>query len=139
MVIVQKKGSDYMTEKQILDTMKALDLTRDEAIELIKEDEEVDRMSMKEVDNDLTAEQKKAKKAMTKTGEKKPTVYKFDKKRERKVDETKKHIMSCIKVLLEGLKATVQPLTTEAEMHFSYEGAEYTIKLIKHRPPKSAE
>ena len=39
MVIVQKKGSDYMTEKQILDTMKALDLTRDEAIELIKEDE----------------------------------------------------------------------------------------------------
>lgn len=128
-----------MTEKQILDTMKALDLTRQEAIDLIKEDEEIDKMTVKEAQADLSAEQKKAIKSMTKTGEKKPTVYKFDKKRERKVDETKKHIMSCIKVLLEGLKATVQPLTTEAEMHFSYEGAEYTIKLIKHRPPKSAE
>ena len=128
-----------MTEKDIQKTMKALDLSREEAIEMLKEDEEIDRMGMSEVDNDLTAEQKKVKKAMTATGEKKKTVYKFDKKRERKVDEVKKHLMDCIRVLLEGLGAKVEPLTTEAEMHFVHLGENYTIKLIKHRPPKTAK
>lgn len=128
-----------MTEKDIQKIMKALDLSREEAIEMLKEDEEIDRMGMSEVDNDLTAEQKKVKKAMTSTGEKKHTVYKFDKKRERKVDEVKKHLMDCFKVLLEGLGAKVEPLTTEAEMHFVHLGENYTIKLIKHRPPKTAK
>ena len=128
-----------MTEKDIQKAMKSLDLTREEAVEMLKEDEEVDRMGMKEVDNDLTAEQKKVKKSMTATGEKKHTVYKFDKKRERKVDEVKKHLMDCIRVLLEGLGAKVEPLTTEAEMHFVHLGENYTIKLIKHRPPKTAK
>lgn len=134
-----KKGSDEMTEKEIQKTMKALDISRDEAIAMLKEDEEIDRMAMGEVDNDLTAEQKKVKKAMTKTGEKKKTVYKFDKKKERKVDETKKHFLDCIRVLIEGMGAVVEPLKTEAEMHFTFGEDSYTIKLIKHRPPKTAE
>ena len=128
-----------MTEKDILNAMKSLDLTRDEAIEMLKEDEEVDKMAMSAVDNDLTKEQKAVKKKMTATGEKKPTVYKFEKKRERKVDETKKHILNLFRVVLEGLHAVVEPLTTEAEMHFTYEGESYTIKLVKHRPQKAAK
>lgn len=128
-----------MTEKEIQKTMKALDISRDEAVAMLKEDEEIDRMAMGEVDNDLTAEQKKVKKAMTKTGEKKKTVYKFDKKKERKVDETKKHFLDCIRVLIEGMGAIVEPLKTEAEMHFTFGEDSYTIKLIKHRPPKTAE
>lgn len=128
-----------MTEQEIQKTMKALDISRDEAIAMLKEDEEIDRMAMGEVDNDLTAEQKKVKKAMTKTGEKKKTVYKFDKKKERKVDETKKHFLDCIRVLIEGMGAVVEPLKTEAEMHFTFGEDSYTIKLIKHRPPKTAE
>lgn len=128
-----------MTEQEIQKTMKALDISRDEAVAMLKEDEEIDRMAMGEVDNDLTAEQKKVKKAMTKTGEKKKTVYKFDKKKERKVDETKKHFLDCIRVLIEGMGAIVEPLKTEAEMHFTFGEDSYTIKLIKHRPPKTAE
>ena len=128
-----------MTEQEIQKTMKALDISRDEAVAMLKEDEEIDRMAMGEVDNDLTAEQKKVKKAMTKTGEKKKTVYKFDKKKERKVDETKKHFLDCIRVLIEGMGAVVEPLKTEAEMHFTFGEDSYTIKLIKHRPPKTAE
>lgn len=128
-----------MTEKEIQKTMKALDISRDEAIAMLKEDEEIDRMAMGEVDNDLTAEQKKVKKAMTKTGEKKKTVYKFDKKKERKVDETKKHFLDCIRVLIEGMGAVVEPLKTEAEMHFTFGEDSYTIKLIKHRPPKDSK
>lgn len=57
-------------------------------------------------------------------------------KRERKIDETKKHLMDCHRVLLEGLGAEVEPLKTEAEMNFTYQGESYTVKLIKHRKEK---
>ena len=49
-----------MDEQKIIEMMKLLDLTREEAIDLINEDKEIDRMTVKEAENDLTAEQKKA-------------------------------------------------------------------------------
>lgn len=122
-----------MNEKQIEKIMKSLGCTREEAIELIMEDEAVDRMTSKEVNSDLTADQKKAMKKATNTGTKKRTAV----KRERKVDETKKRFLTDYKILLEGLGAEVEPLKTEAEMHFTFEGESYTVKLIKHRPPKA--
>jgi hypothetical protein len=122
-----------MDEKRIASLMKSLGCTREEAISVIEEDEEVDKMSMKELTSDLTAEQKKAMKDATKTGTKKRTEV----KRERKVDETKKRLLNGFRVFLEGLGGTVDPLETEAEMHFTFEGASYTVKLIKHRPPKA--
>lgn len=122
-----------MNEKQIEKIMKSLGCTREEAIELIMEDEAVDRMTSKEVNSDLTADQKKAMKKATNTGTKKRTAV----KRERKVDETKKRFLTDYKALLEGLGAEVEQLKTEAEMHFTFEGESYTVKLIKHRPPKA--
>ena len=122
-----------MNEKQIEKIMKSLGCTREEAIELIMEDEAVDRMTSKEVNSDLTADQKKAMKKATNTGTKKRTAV----KRERKVDETKKRLLTDYKTLLEGLGAEVEPLKTESEMHFIFEGESYTVKLIKHRPPKA--
>lgn len=124
-----------MDEKRIASLMKSLDCTREEAISVIMEDEEIDRMSSKEVTADLTPEQKKAMKSVTKTGTRKTGEV----KRERKVDETKKRLINNYRVLLEGMGATVEPLTTEAEMHFTFEGASYTVKLIKHRPPKASK
>ena len=50
-----------MTEKQIAKMMTTLKISREEAIELIREDEEIDRMSMSEVTSDLTTEQQKRK------------------------------------------------------------------------------
>ncbi len=122
-----------MNEKQIEKIMKSLGCTREEAIELIMEDEAVDHMTSKEVNSDLTADQKKAMKKATNTGTKKRTAV----KRERKVDEIKGRLLNDYRVLLEGLGAQVEPLKTEAEMHFTFEGASYTVKLIKHRPPKA--
>lgn len=119
-------------EKRVATLMKTLNCSREEAIEIIREDEEIDGMTMKELNADLTPDQKKAMKDATKTGTKKRTAV----KRERKVDETKKGLLDGFRECLESRGASVQPLTTEAEMHFSFEGAEYTIKLIKHRPPK---
>jgi len=57
--------------------------------------------------------------------------------RERKVDEEKKHLISCIKVLLEGLGASISNVKNEAEISFIFGKNDYTLKLIKHRPPKA--
>ena len=56
--------------------------------------------------------------------------------RERKVDDTKAHLLACTKTLIEGLGATNTSIKTETELKFEYEGASYTFKLTKHRPPK---
>jgi hypothetical protein len=55
----------------------------------------------------------------------------------RKVDEEKKHILGCVKTLLEGMKAEIISAKTETEIEFGYGGNHYTIKLTKHRPPKA--
>lgn len=121
-----------MTEKQIVSMMKNLQCTREEAIETLAEDERIEKMSVKEINAEMTDEERKNQKDALKTGKRKSTPT----NRVRKVDETKKHLIDCIRVLIEGLGGTVQPLTTEAEMHFKYDNSDYTIKLIKHRAPK---
>ena len=59
------------------------------------------------------------------------------KPKERKVDETKGRILKDCKVLIEGLGGITTNLKTETELSFIFEGAEYTLKLTKHRPKKS--
>ena len=53
--------------------------------------------------------------------------------RERKVDETKKRILNNCRVLLEGMGAVSAQMKTETEVSFTFEGEEYSLKLIKHR------
>ena len=60
----------------------------------------------------------------------------------RKVDEDKKYILKNIKVLIEGMLLnseetdTSVSMKTETELGFHFHGNDYTIKLVKHRPPK---
>ena len=56
--------------------------------------------------------------------------------KERKVDSTKKRLLSDCKVLLEGLGAIILDVKTETEISFSFENEEYSFKLVKHRPKK---
>ena len=79
-----------MDEKRILDLMKSLGCTREEAVQVIAEDEAIDKG---EKLYELTAEQKKVAKSMTATGTRKSsgTV-----KRERKPDEEKQEIIAKI-------------------------------------------
>jgi len=56
--------------------------------------------------------------------------------KERKVDETKGRLLKNVKDLVEDMGATETALETETELHFTFEGAKYTFKLTKHRPPK---
>lgn len=56
--------------------------------------------------------------------------------KERKVDKTKGFFLDEVSALLEDLGAVVVSRKTETETTFTYEGATYTFKLTKHRPPK---
>ena len=133
-----------MNEKQIEKMMATLHLTREEAIDLIREDEEVDKMTMSEVDSDLTKEQKKAKKNATKTtGDKRKRAYTFT-KRERKPDEVKREIIETIAHNLDRAccgedlvsPSNIQIVKPEKEITFKVGDDEYSVTLTKHRKPK---
>lgn len=54
----------------------------------------------------------------------------------RKVDQTKQHLLGCIKNLLIGMHANILSVKTETELSFEYGGESYSVKLIKHRAKK---
>lgn len=134
-----------MTEVQIKKMMEVLEISREEAIDLIREDEEVDKMSMSEVDNDLTPEQKKAKKKVTNTtGTKTKRAYTFT-KRERKPDDIKREIIATIAQNLDrccfgeelSTVADVVVIKPEKEITFKVGDDEYSVTLTKHRKSKA--
>ena len=57
--------------------------------------------------------------------------------RERKVDDTKRRILDECAGLLETLGAIGLETKTETEIAFTFDGAEYSLKLIRHRPLKN--
>jgi predicted DNA-binding transcriptional regulator YafY len=129
-----------INEEQITKMMKSLDLTREEAIELIEDDMEVDKMSVKECTSDMSEEQKKAAKAATiTTGEKKKSSTPV--KRERQKDEVKVEIISVIAQNLsrctfgDDLNGVedISIVKPEKEITFTVNDEEYSITLTKHR------
>lgn len=120
--------------KQVEHLMKTLGCTEAEAVQIIKDDEAIEKG---EKLFEQTAEQKKATKQMTSAGGSK---HKEKAKRERKVDEDKAMLIQAID---EGLRKINVPfigsdLTQQntAELSFEFNGNSYTVKLIKHRKPK---
>lgn len=115
-------------EAKIQQYMKALDVSREEAIQLIEDDE-----------NDIIGEegeqlQEKAKEVRRYEKSDKPRKKVV---KERKVDEEKKHL---IEILAEAITHSAPTenisIKNEAEISFNYGENSYTIKLVKHRPPK---
>ena len=126
-----------MNEKQIEKLMKSLSVSREEAIEIIKEDEEIDGMTVKEAQADLSAEQKKAVKKACSTGEK-SKEKKAPVKRERKPNEGKRWIMTQVKTLFEGIAlngkvSDVVLSNEERTLDFVKDGVSYTLTLTAHR------
>ena len=124
-----------MDENKIVEMMKLLDLTREEAIELINEDKEVDRMTVKEAENDLTEEQKKAIKKVKGGAKSVKAVNAYGKTvtRERKADETKREL---VKILQESLKDVAENLAItniERQIDFTVKGRKFRIVLSAPR------
>ena len=122
-------------EEMIAKHMNALGITREEAIQLIADDEEIDRMTRtSDIDGDLTAEQRKsAKKA--RQADRKPTVYKFDTTKRKRAENTgKRFLIDEIKKCLENAGADSLEVTNpEREIIFMSEGPKYKIVLSAPR------
>ena len=119
--------------------MKNLDVSEEEAKEIVEYDKAVDKMTMSEVEADLTPEQKEAikkfKNVATKTV-KKPFVPDL-KPRARKENGTKKGIIEDIfNALNEKGYENLIIVKAEKEITFDMGGDNYSISLICHRKPK---
>lgn len=114
-------------EQEIQNYMTKLEISREEAEELWNDDhsEEV----LPEV-----AEMEKKAKALRR-------YEKSDKERkkstkERKVDEEKKYLLNLL-VNAINKENCIDSVKNEAEFSFKFGENSYTVKLIKHRPPKN--
>ena len=90
------------------------------------------------MDFELSPEQAKNAKKYTKTGEKKPTVYKFDteKAKNRKKDDEKGEFISKIAEFIGKFVQNVEIVNAEREISFEIGENSYSLTLTKHRKPK---
>jgi len=115
-------------EETILNYMKKLDLTRQEAEQLYEDDNGAE-----------TAEQKELAKKAKANGR----HYETDKTKrkttpkERKVDTTKRDMFDAIKKALIIFGATITGIKTETELMFDFNNEHYSLKLTRHKQPKS--
>ena len=121
------------TKEHIEKLMKNLDLTEEEALELIASDDEVDHMKTSALDNDLTDAQRKASKKARSSG--KTTVGKTKIVREKKVDEDKLFLVKSFQNLLENLDNTenVNVENDQKIITFIYNGRKFKIDLSAPR------
>lgn len=116
-------------EEQIKNFMNKLKISYEEAKQLLEDDEE-DYIG--EEGEQMTEKAKSIKNYTQAQVEKTPR-----KTKERKVDEEKAEILDFLK---KGLTLKINSDTikveNEAKLHFNYNGTDYTVNLVKHRPPK---
>ena len=116
-------------EQQIENYMKSLQISRAEA-EQLYEDDKADFIG--EEGEEMT---KKAKEVRRYEKADKP---KEKKKREVKLDEDKVKIISFLeRVMVDSDALEVFVKNPQKEITFLYNGCEYSLNLIKHRPPKA--
>ena len=126
-------------EKWIQSTMKTLDLTREEALEMWCDDHDIDMGKAKEFD--LDPEKQKVVKQMTKAGGKARATE--SKPRERKPNEEKREIIKYLAYSLgecdkfsENFAESVETVNVEREITFKIGENAYSLTLTLHRKPK---
>lgn len=121
-------------KEKIKQLMKSLGCTEEEAIQIIKDDEDIDKGVAK--DFDLTPEQEKASKKYRSTNQRK----KSDKptKRERKPNDYKRWIIEELAetiVLLTG-DATISNVERQIDFENPTNGDTFSLTLVQHRKKK---
>ena len=119
-------------EEKILNMMKLLGISREEAIEVIKCDEDIDHD--KKMDFDLTPEQEKNAKKMRATGQRAVDAYGKVRTRERKADEDKRFLINAIAECLKSMAVDNLDVTNiEREINFEYNNRRFKIVLSAPR------
>lgn len=113
-------------DAEIQHNMKALGISEEEAVNMWLDDNDY---TENEVVEELTKKAKAVKRYEQADKPRKKTV------KERKVDEEKKHLINILVTSLNGEVSNIS-VKNEAEISFICNENSYTIKLVKHRPPK---
>lgn len=124
-----------LNEKTIQKHMNVLHITREEAIELIKEDEKIDKMtSTSEINSDMSVEQVKAAKT-ARQADRKKTVFNFDvSKREKKANPDKRTLIENLRESVQTVGGTdIEVTNPEREMVFKFNNVKYKIVLSAPR------
>ena len=118
--------------EKVQELMELLQCTEEQAKQVIESDKQVDKMTVRECESDLTQEQKaSAKKA--RQGDRKPTVYKFD-TRAKKADLDKGKLIEVLASAI-NLVTDQEPTVTNAErqIDFVYNGRKFRVVLSAPR------
>ncbi len=123
-----------MTDNEIIEhNMKILDISREEATQMLEDDKRIDKGEKLFT---LTPEQEKAsKKARQADRKKRTTVYKFDtSKRKKPENKGKQNIVNALISAVKGLGAENLDVTNnEREFFFELDGTKYKIVLSMPR------
>lgn len=111
--------------------MKLLDISRDEAIELIQCDDDIDHD--KKMDFDLTPEQEKNAKKMRSTGQRMVDAYGKERTRERKADNDKRFLIENIEKMLRTCDIKFETTNIEREINLIYNDRKFKIVLSAPR------
>lgn len=124
-------------EKRITELMNALDISREEAIEVLQDDEDIDHDKPK--DFDLSKEQLKVVAEQNRKVSHKKSESK--KPRERKPNEQKRAIIEALfEFLSEKTELNLENVTvsnTEKMILFDFGDEKYSLDLVQKRKPKN--
>lgn len=109
--------------------MKTLDITKEEAIEMLEDDEKIDKG---EKLFEQTAEQKANSKKASSVGTRKSTTT----KREKTPNEDRLFLLKVLSSALCDNHICNGVVNPECEIGFTYNDVSYSVKLIAHRPKK---
>lgn len=118
-------------EAMIDKNMRVLGISREEAIALIASDAEIDRMtSTKQIDGDLSAEQRKNAKG-ARQADRKPSVFKFDTSKRKKAENLgKQKLIEVMRGALAESGCTDMVVTNnEREFSFVADGVKYKVVM----------
>lgn len=123
--------------------MKGLNCTKEEALQILADDKDIDHNIKK--DFDLSADKQKVAQQYTKTRTRKSpkdgkTVYKFDRPKEKKVDASKEDILDTFISVAENAFCETGTVVIRSEkghkFTFELDGDIYEVTLTRKRKPK---
>ena len=116
--------------EQLHRIMENLQCSEVEAAEILEYDKAVERGE--KTPHDLTPAQNKVAQSYARTGTRKPTVYKFDKK-ERKPNEPKRELIEMFAAALTENSINHAITNPERQIDFAFNGTKYRIVLSAPR------
>lgn len=127
-----------MDKDRIARIAKTLDISYEEAKEMLEEDKKVDRMKDKDVTNDINEEQKKAIKKYSKCGNTKVDAYGKKTKRVVKADDVKRSIIQIIANALNDTETVenVEITNIQKTIAFKIGADDFEIDLKRKRKKK---